>query len=301
MTAWAVPVAYPWTPRGTSTTSTPSQPATARSMISRSSVTPGNTVMRPLNAVELVHALRAADTDHLVAAVKRVLDHVLPELPRCPDDADFHGVRSARCSSSNRPSLIVRAISFDSSRYQLPSSNRWRGKRLTGALEHGGAVLGRHGPATTLYGMPCRRVPSAPSIRAEPPRRSAAMRVTRTSVSSRAEGHLRRTELDTRDDQPQRPTDVGERHDRRRRASTRSPRGRRTRASRRRGGAPMTMPGQASHASNSDDWSIVTGNDNRLRSGQGSRALASATPGSVEGVEHDRCRLVRRRARVGSS
>ena len=37
-------------PRGTSTTSTPSHPATARSITSRSSVAPGMTVMRPLNA-----------------------------------------------------------------------------------------------------------------------------------------------------------------------------------------------------------------------------------------------------------
>jgi hypothetical protein len=43
------PTKYPWTPRGTSTTSTPSHPATARLMTSRSSVAPGTTVMRPSN------------------------------------------------------------------------------------------------------------------------------------------------------------------------------------------------------------------------------------------------------------
>src|SRR6266540_3780734 len=48
-TAWAVPVEYPWTPRGTSTTSTPSHPATARLMTSGSFVAPGTTVIRPLN------------------------------------------------------------------------------------------------------------------------------------------------------------------------------------------------------------------------------------------------------------
>src|SRR5215218_6456952 len=52
-TAWAVPVEYPWTPRGTSTTSTPSHPATARLMTSVSSVAPGTIVMRPLNASSL--------------------------------------------------------------------------------------------------------------------------------------------------------------------------------------------------------------------------------------------------------
>ena len=44
-----VPVEYPCTPRGTSTTSTPSHPATARLMTWRSFVAPGMTVIRPLN------------------------------------------------------------------------------------------------------------------------------------------------------------------------------------------------------------------------------------------------------------
>ncbi len=49
-TAWAVPDEYWWTPHGTSTVSTPSQPATALLITSRSFVAPGMAVMRPLNA-----------------------------------------------------------------------------------------------------------------------------------------------------------------------------------------------------------------------------------------------------------
>src|SRR3954464_5592084 len=49
-TAWAVPVEYPWTPRGTSTTSTPSQSSTASLITSGSFVAPGTTVMRLLNS-----------------------------------------------------------------------------------------------------------------------------------------------------------------------------------------------------------------------------------------------------------
>jgi hypothetical protein len=47
----------------------------------------------PLERVELPHALLPAHADHLVAPIQRVLDHVLPELPRGPDDADPHRVR----------------------------------------------------------------------------------------------------------------------------------------------------------------------------------------------------------------
>ena len=74
----------------TSTTRTPSQPATARLITSRSSVAPGKTVMRVLRAVELADALRPARADDLVAAVKRVLGHVLAELAGDADGADVH-------------------------------------------------------------------------------------------------------------------------------------------------------------------------------------------------------------------
>ena len=47
----------------------------------------GEPVMRPLNAVELPDALLAAHANHLVTAIQRLLDHVLPKLPRGPDDA----------------------------------------------------------------------------------------------------------------------------------------------------------------------------------------------------------------------
>src|SRR4051812_1839984 len=49
-TARAVPVEYPWTPRGTSTTSTPSQSSTAFLITSGSFVAPRTTVMRLLNS-----------------------------------------------------------------------------------------------------------------------------------------------------------------------------------------------------------------------------------------------------------
>lgn len=38
--------------------------------------------------VELPDALLATDADDVVASVERVPDHVAPELPRSPDDAD---------------------------------------------------------------------------------------------------------------------------------------------------------------------------------------------------------------------
>jgi hypothetical protein len=52
-TAWAVPVEYCRTPQGTSTVRTPSQPATALRIASRSLVAPETMAMRPLNASSL--------------------------------------------------------------------------------------------------------------------------------------------------------------------------------------------------------------------------------------------------------
>jgi hypothetical protein len=43
-----------------------------------------------LEDIELLRAALAAHPDHLVAAIKRVLDHVLAELPRGPHDANLH-------------------------------------------------------------------------------------------------------------------------------------------------------------------------------------------------------------------
>ena len=63
----------------------------------------------PLELVELPHALLPAHADHLVAAIKRVLHHVLPELPRGSDDADSHRACSVApctlegCQSSTGP------------------------------------------------------------------------------------------------------------------------------------------------------------------------------------------------------
>src|SRR3954453_23175012 len=44
----------------------------------------------PLECVELPNALLAAHSNHLVTAIQALLDHVLPKLPRSPDDAHFH-------------------------------------------------------------------------------------------------------------------------------------------------------------------------------------------------------------------
>src|ERR1043166_5909289 len=44
----------------------------------------------PRERVELPHALLAAHADHLVTAIQRLLDHVLPKLPRSPNDAHPH-------------------------------------------------------------------------------------------------------------------------------------------------------------------------------------------------------------------
>src|SRR5207248_7298785 len=44
----------------------------------------------PLECVELPHASLAAHSNHLVTAIQRLLDHVLPKLPRSPDDAHSH-------------------------------------------------------------------------------------------------------------------------------------------------------------------------------------------------------------------
>jgi CubicO group peptidase (beta-lactamase class C family) len=44
----------------------------------------------PRERVELADALLAAHADDLVATIQRMLHHLLPEVPRGPDDADFH-------------------------------------------------------------------------------------------------------------------------------------------------------------------------------------------------------------------
>src|SRR5581483_11019844 len=44
----------------------------------------------PLERVELPHALLSAHANHLVTAIQRLPDHVLPKLPRSPNDAHPH-------------------------------------------------------------------------------------------------------------------------------------------------------------------------------------------------------------------
>src|SRR5882672_11656591 len=49
----------------------------------------GNDGDAPLERVELFHAALPARANHLVAAIQRVLHHVLPELPGRPDVHTF--------------------------------------------------------------------------------------------------------------------------------------------------------------------------------------------------------------------
>ena len=62
------------------------------------------------------------------------------------------------------------------------------------------------------------------------------------------------------------------------------------------------MPGQASHASNAEDWSIAIADEHRPRSGEEvAEALADRDAEvAVERVEHDRRGLAGRRGRVGA-
>ena len=81
----------------------------------------GNDRDAPLERVELLHAALPADADHLVVTIQRLLDHVLPELPGGPDDANPHRAR---------PVVSSRIVRF------IPSMNvRW--------MEHEGDTEGR--------------------------------------------------------------------------------------------------------------------------------------------------------------
>src|SRR3990170_9162859 len=51
---------------------------------------PRNDCDAPLERVELPHAFLSANADHFVASIKRMLHHVLAELPRGSDDAYLH-------------------------------------------------------------------------------------------------------------------------------------------------------------------------------------------------------------------
>src|SRR6185295_13713705 len=59
----------------------------------------------PLERVELPHALLAAHANHLVTAVQRLLDHVLPKLPRSPHDAHSHLLLPSVDRHSNWPAF----------------------------------------------------------------------------------------------------------------------------------------------------------------------------------------------------
>jgi hypothetical protein len=50
----------------------------------------GNDCDAPFERLEFAHAALPADSDHLIAPVKRVLNHVRTEFSRCPNNADFH-------------------------------------------------------------------------------------------------------------------------------------------------------------------------------------------------------------------
>ena len=51
-----------------------------------------------LEGIELLDATRAADADHLVPAIQRVLHHVLSKLPRGPDDTHLHTRHASEAS-----------------------------------------------------------------------------------------------------------------------------------------------------------------------------------------------------------
>ena len=69
---------------------TPSHPATACSDDLAVVRRPGYNGYAARELVEFRDALFTAYADHLIAAVERVLHHVLSGLPRGPDDADLH-------------------------------------------------------------------------------------------------------------------------------------------------------------------------------------------------------------------
>src|SRR5947207_3304984 len=52
----------------------------------------GNDGDAPLERIQLRHALLPADGDDLVAAIERVLHHVVPQLSGGADDADSHAL-----------------------------------------------------------------------------------------------------------------------------------------------------------------------------------------------------------------
>src|SRR5581483_7931593 len=62
----------------------------------------------PLERVELSHALLAAHANHLVTAIQRLLDHVLPKLPRSPNDAHPHLFLPSVDRHSSRPAFRAR-------------------------------------------------------------------------------------------------------------------------------------------------------------------------------------------------
>src|SRR6185369_13088515 len=59
----------------------------------------------PLERVELPHALLAAHANHLVTPIQRLLDHVLPKLPRSPNDAHPHLFLPSMDRHSNWPGI----------------------------------------------------------------------------------------------------------------------------------------------------------------------------------------------------
>ena len=90
-----------------------------------------------------------------------------------------------RCFTSSRPSRIGARHLLDSSRYQLPSSNRMAVERLAGPLEHDGAVLGTPRPGHDLVSdaLVVERLLHPPAG-AELPRRSTAMQASRPLSAS---------------------------------------------------------------------------------------------------------------------
>lgn len=83
-TACAVPDAYCRTPQGTRTVSTPSQPSTARRTTSGSSVGPGTTVIRSLNAASFgtLRSRHTPTTSYPRSSASRTM--YCPSFPEAP-------------------------------------------------------------------------------------------------------------------------------------------------------------------------------------------------------------------------
>src|SRR4051812_46383956 len=134
-TAWAVPGEYSCTPRGTSTTSAPSEHATARFMTSGSSVAPGTMLIRPSNSASLPTLLSRHTATASYPRSSACWTMYLPSFPDAPttqilmtrlDSSQFRAIEPARTTSSRNPPSEstqgkVGAVRTDADAVQLAS------------------------------------------------------------------------------------------------------------------------------------------------------------------------------------